>query len=201
MIKKKKTKKGCCWVMIQQLYRDTEAGKAGLGARGWTTTWPAMPTIRPGKACNTAERKARHGLQRARGGIARQAHDTAQELQHGTQRHKLERSDTMRDTANQACDKARLGHDTAGDFRDTTGGRLRHDTYACHDMTLVRATTRPSTRRARGLGAVRSQWACSLGSRCALGAPNPVLDSVHCFSHYLRTLFMNTVHEHCSQIF
>ena len=26
------------WVTIQQLYHDTEAGKAGLGERGWDMT-------------------------------------------------------------------------------------------------------------------------------------------------------------------
>ena len=61
---------------------------------------------------------------------------------------------------------------------DTAQGGSRHGREGSHDMVPVRAVR-----------AAWVQWACSLGSGCAPGAPNPVLDSVHCFSHCL---------DHCS---
>ena len=63
--------------------------------------------------------------------------------------------------------------------------RLRHGRlWACDTVSCVprynpvRTTTRRST---RCLGAVRVACASSLGSGGAPSAPNPVLDSVHCF--------------------
>ena len=91
------------------------------------------------------------------------------------------------------CDTVTVRHDT------TLGLRYaRHSARLCvsigpatrpvlgHDTAPLRATIRRSE---RCLGAVREACACSLGSGCAPGAPNPVLDSVHCFSHCL---------DHCS---
>ena len=51
-----------------------------------------------------------------------------------------------------------------------------------HDTAPVRATTRPSARRAC---AAWAQWARNLGSGCAPGAPNPVLTQCTVFSHCL----------------
>ena len=88
--------------------------------------------------------------------------------------------------------------------RDTAGRALQHG-QACAVTRSARPTTRPRHGRPQatirpgtgprhgrdtaGLGVVRTAWACNLGSGFALGAPNPVLDSVHCFSHCL---------DHCS---
>ena len=205
---KKKTKKGCCWVTIQQLYHDTEAGKAGLGARGWATTWPATPTIRLGRACNTAERKAQHGLQCARPGwgtMSRYNILYRDRRQLGcwvvsrdrlaTRRRSCDttRSDTRGGEAIQCATRptrlaTRPGSATT---RQGTPATQPGDGY---DTELVRPRHSP-VRGVPPAWAQCAQWTCSLGSRCAPGAPNPVLDSMHCFSHYLGTLFLSTVHK------
>ena len=65
-------------------------------------------------------------------------------------------------------------HSAQGRARRYGRGGLRHGRCS--------ATIR---RSARCLGAVRADCACILGSGCAPGVPNLVLDSVHCFSHCL----------------
>ena len=61
------------------------------------------------------------------------------------------------DTVGQACETAGLDQDTAGEGA-TTRPSERHDTA-------------PSSRCVRGLGAVRAQWACSLGQGVHLVHP------------------------------
>ena len=96
-----------------------------------------------------------------------------------------------------------MRHDTA--LGDATRAATRDTTHA-HGLgagcvTIQPATwpARPATQSVLGLrhGTVRAAWAqCALpghsalrlGSGCAPGAPNPVLDSVHCFSHCLESL-------------
>ena len=95
------------------------------------------------------------------------------------------------DTAGQACDTA-MKRPATPTTKPVLG--LRHG--------ALRATTRRSASAAwaqcawprRTVRAARVCWVC-------LCAPNPVLDSVHCFESLFRPLFMNTVYEHCSQDF
>ena len=66
-----------------------------------------------------------------------------------------------------------------------------------HDTKPVRATTQPSAQRARGLGpSVPASWVrvCTLYTRLSF-------DSVHYTKSLFRSLFMNTVLEHCSRGF
>ena len=81
-------------------------------------------------------------------------------------------------------------HDTARERRNTGPryGRL------CLRHGRPQATTRPSARHDTTLCARRGL--CTQAEpRCAPGAPDPVLDSVHCFQSLFGTLFMSTVHE------
>ena len=68
-------------------------------------------------------------------------------------------------------------------------GLLRHDREGATPRSRVRHDTAQREPRHCAVRVAWVQWARSLGSRCAPGAPNPVLDSVHCFSHCL---------DHCS---
>ena len=68
-------------------------------------------------------------------------------------------------------------------------GLLRHDREGATTRSRVRHDTAQHAPRHRAVREAWMQWALSLGSGCALGAQNLVLDSVHCFSHCL---------DHCS---
>ena len=86
-----------------------------------------------------------------------------------------------------ACDTARAWpwcwvcrdttYDTAGLGHGTAGHGLRHDALCATIQPSARHDMTPCARTRR------SAWACTrrLGSRCVPSAPNPVLDSVHCF--------------------
>ena len=96
----------------------------------------------------------------------------------------------------------------AGLYRETGATRRRES----HDTTRARSNTGPRygrlcLRHGRPQATPRHGAVCArLGRsarglcaqaepRCAPGAPDPVLDSVHCFQSLFGTLFMNTVHE------
>ena len=68
-------------------------------------------------------------------------------------------------------------------------GLLQHDREGAMTRSRVHHDTAQRAPRHGAVHAPWAQWAHSLGSGCAPGAPNPVLDSVHCFSHCL---------DHCS---
>ena len=110
------------------------------------------------------------------------------------------------------CDTARGW--AAGLYRETgaTRRRERHDTARAHGNTgprygrLCLRHGRPQAMPRHGVLCARP-WRSARGlcaqaePRCAPSAPDPVLDSVHCFQSLFGTLFMNTVHEHCSRGF
>ena len=94
-----------------------------------------------------------------------------------------------------ASRRSRPGNDVA----TWLGARQGKEVVTCaHDLGVVRAAA-PTT------WALRAQCARDLGFGCAHCAPNQVL--IQCtvlqslFGHYSWTLFMDTVHEHCSQGF
>ena len=68
-------------------------------------------------------------------------------------------------------------------------GLLRHDREGATTRSRVRHDTAQRAPRHSVVRAAWAQWACNLGLGCAPSAPNPVLDSVHFFSHCL---------DHCS---
>ena len=82
-----------------------------------------------------------------------------------------------------SCDMARHGHDTAS-VRTTTRRCARYDTALCE---------RPGG-SARAACAQPGPWVCALYTR-------PSFESVHYFESLFESLFMNTVHEHCSRGF
>ena len=92
------------------------------------------------------------------------------------------RHDTVQEAAIR-CRKLRYAQQRP---RAGRGDTMRDTASQAYDT----AGAGPATRRcARCLGAVHAAYTCNLGSGCAPSAPNPVLDSVHCFSHCL---------DHCS---
>ena len=102
------------------------------------------------------------------------------------------------------CSSARGERDdTACMTQLATRPGVHYDTIdqACDTATTWPATSHNTAPCGRCLGAVRAACACSRGSGCAPGAPNPVLDLVHCFQSLFGPLFMNTVHEYYSQEF
>ena len=94
------------------------------------------------------------------------------------------------------------GHDTAVQARgttrhacDTTGVRPATRHTACHDM--VQCTSGLGVVRSlpgRSVCAARVRWVCTLCTQSSS-------DSVHCSESLFETLFMNTVHEHCPEVF
>ena len=75
---------------------------------------------------------------------------------------------------------------------------LRHDREGATTLSCVRHDTAQLAPRHGAVHAAWAQWAHNFGSGCAPGVPNPVLTQCTVLSHCLGTLFMNTVHEHCS---
>ena len=180
------------------LYRDTEVGKAGLDAKGWATTRPATPTIRPGRACNTAERKARHDQQRAR---VRPGWGTMSQyniLYHD--RRQLGCRVVSRDrlvTRRRSCDTARSDTRWGAAIQCTTqparlatrpgSATTRKGTPVTrpgdgYNMAPVRATTRTSARHVRGLSVVGVQPGLRVCTWCT--QPSFRLSALF-LSHYL----------------
>ena len=212
----------CAGSRYRELYRDT-----GPGRQGWARSKKA--TIQPGHGHDTASQGPRYGPVRVRHGAQRSRHGPAR-AQHGfylliqfciltrkgckmvgpdavTRRaSERVRAATLqggaRDTAEGAVTRRGLALDTSRSRRSTTQ-RLCATTQPVHtyDTTIIWPRRRPrygpvrtTTRRcAHGLGAACTQprlWVCALCTR-------PSFDSMHCSE----SLFMNTVHEHCSRGF
>ena len=76
-------------------------------------------------------------------------------------------------------------------------GCLRHDREGATTQPNVRHNTAPSPRPRSSARAVGAQ----LGFRVCILCTQPSLDSMHCSESLFGTLFMNTVHEHCSRGF
>ena len=83
-----------------------------------------------------------------------------------------------------------LGCDKVGQACDTAGHKPRYGRAQAHD-------TAPNARSVRDLGAMGAQ----LGFRVCTLCTQPSFDSMHCSESLFGTLFMRTVHEHCSRGF
>ena len=171
----------------------TQGWEAGLGAARGAKTWPgwcvAGPAIRPQHDHDTG-----HDIvSLLAGSAAARAHGLAEEIV-AIQNFVLRLGGGLvgRDTARGLA---------AGLYRETSATRHieRHDMTGVGPATRLRhyqpglrhdrpqAATRPTTRQWHGRPGRSARGLCvqpgSVG--CAPGAPNLVLDSVHCFIHCL----------------
>ena len=161
---------------------------------------------------DTARPRPRHGVVRPRyrprhSRPAREACSSAHGLARGSRDTKhcivAEGRPLCRHMAQKGCDtlllygRAHARYDAQGPWHEL----LHHDTILYRDRG---AATRPGTGEIRSRGGPRHDLACGLGVVHAQPGPRVgalctrlSFDSVHCSE----SLFVNTVHEHCSRGF